>query len=292
MSDYEELFPNEIVKYISGLSGGSLFGLVVVIIIIAVILLFLYIGVFILFLKLKDKIISHFEKKNGKSLTLQFIERAATVAIVVYFVVIPLGGDQIARSLLGSTAVVAAIVGFAAQDTIKDMIAGLQISIYKPFDVGSRIELDDGTTGVVELISLKHVVLVLIDTTRVIIPNSKVNSMKVVNYSFGEVPKSVFLKYPISFHTDVEKAKAIISKVICENPLTLNTDEYDKNVPNSRMVYFLEVKESTFIMGATVRFPANIKSEVAKDEINTSVIRALRENGIEMPYQHLDVRMN
>ena len=96
--------------------------------------------------------------------------------------------------------------------------------------MGSRIEFEDGTTGVVESMTLRHVVIVLLDTTRAIIPNS-------------------------------------------------------------RTVYFLNMLESSLEMGATVRFPSNIKSEVLKDEINTSVFKALKENGIEIPYAHVDVKM-
>ncbi|SKB72823.1 Small-conductance mechanosensitive channel [Lachnospiraceae bacterium] len=291
MNDKMELFSKEVTEILSSLSSGDAIKVLLVGIVFLLILLGLYVCAFMLLMKLKSKIISYFEKKRGKSLTLQFIERAITVAIIVYFVVLPLGGEQIARSLLGSTAVVAAIVGFAAQDTIKDMFAGLQISIYKPFDVGSRIEFEDGTTGVVESMTLRHVVIVLLDTTRAIIPNSKANSMKVINYSFGEVPRSVVFKFRISLESDVEKAKEVIRKTICDNPLTLNSDEYDKNIPNSRTVYFLEMLDSSLVMGATVRFPSNIKSEVLKDEINTSVFRALKENGIEVPYNHVDVKM-
>ncbi len=291
MNDDIELFRKEFTEFLPSLSSGDAIKVLLVGIVFLLILLGLYVCAFMLLMKLKSKIISYFEKKRGKSLTLQFIERAITVAIIVYFVVLPLGGEQIARSLLGSTAVVAAIVGFAAQDTIKDMFAGLQISIYKPFDVGSRIEFEDGTTGVVESMTLRHVVIVLLDTTRAIIPNSKANSMKVINYSFGEVPRSVVFKFRISLESDVEKAKEVIRKTICDNPLTLNSDEYDKNIPNSRTVYFLEMLDSSLVMGATVRFPSNIKSEVLKDEINTSVFRALKENGIEVPYNHVDVKM-
>ena len=66
----------------------------------------------------------------------------------------PLGGQQIANSILCSTAVVAAIVGFAAQDAIKDMFAGLQISIYKLFDVflkTGRQCIDNGGYGTLPL---------------------------------------------------------------------------------------------------------------------------------------------
>ena len=289
MGEFRELLPEWIEKNVSRISDGSFARFAIVGLIISVIFIAVYIGCFLLSLKIKKKIISHFEKTTGKSLTLQFIEKAVTVGIIIYFIVIPLGGDQLANSLLGSTAVVAAIVGFAAQDMIKDMFAGLLLSLYKPFDVGSRIEFEDGTTGIVESITLRHVVIALLDTTRAIIPNNKANSMKVVNYSFGEVPRSVVFKFPISFESDIEKAKEIIRKTICENPLTLNSDEYDKNIPNSRTVYFLEIRESSFIMGATVRFPSNIKSEVLKDEINSSVIAALKAEGIKIPYTHIEL---
>ncbi len=271
---------------------GDFIGAVILLSVITlIVLLLLYIGLFFLLMKIKKKVINHFERKNGRSLTLQFIEKVITIALIVYFVVLPLGGQQIANSILGSTAVVAAVVGFAAQDAIKDMFAGLQISIYKPFDLGSRIEFEDGTAGVVESMTLRHVVISLLDTTKAIIPNHKANSMRVINYSYGEVPRSVEFKFPISYESDVDKAKEVIRRTICENAMTLNTDEYDENKPNSRSVYFLKLDDSALIMGATVRFPSNIKSEALKDEINTSVFKALKENGIEIPYNKVDVIM-
>ncbi len=282
---------NEMINLAGKITPEAVGYIILISIITLILLLLLYIGLFFLLMKIKNKAIKHFEKKNGRSLTLQFIEKLITVALIVYFVVLPLGGQQIANSILGSTAVVAAIVGFAAQDAIKDMFAGLQISIYKPFDVGSRIEFEDGTAGVVESMTLRHVVISLLDTTKAIIPNSKANSMRVINFSYGEVPRSVEFKFPISYESDVDKAKEVIRKTICDNPLTLNTDEYNEATPNSRSVYFLKLEDSALIMGATVRFPSNIKSEVLKDEINTNVFKALRENGIQIPYNKIDINM-
>ncbi len=263
--------------------------MILITIIAFVVLLLLYIGLFFLLLRIKKGVITRLEKKHGKSLTLQFIERTITFTLIVIFVVLPLGGEHIARSLLGSTAVVAAVVGFAAQEAVKNMFAGLQLSIYKPFDVGSRVEFEDGTTGIIESLNLRHVVVSLLDTTKAIIPNSSANSMRVISYSYGEVPRSATFKFPVSYDCDVDKAKEIIRKTICECPLTLNEDKYDESVPNSRCVYFLSLEDSALIMGATVRFPSHYKSEVVKDEINTSVFKALKANGIEIPYNKMDV---
>ena len=284
-------FLDTISKAVEDASPEDTGSILLIFIVSTIVLLALYIGVFLLLMKIKKKAVNYYEKKKGKNLTVQFISKVITVALIVYFVVLPLGGDKIANSLLGSTAVVAAVVGFAAQDAIKDMFAGLQISIYKPFDVGSRIEFEDGTTGVVESMTLRHVVLVLLDTTRAIIPNSKANSMKVTNYSYGEVPRSVIFRFPISYESDVDKAKEIIRQTICEDPLTLNSNNDDENSPGSRSVYFLELVDSALIMGATVRFPSNVRSEVLKDEINTNVFKALKKNGIDIPYSHVEVVM-
>ncbi len=173
------------------------------------------------------------------------------------------------------------------------MFAGLEISIYKPFDVGSRIMLEDGTVGIVEKLTLRHVVLRLIDTTRVIIPNSKANSSTTINFSYAEdVPRSFDVRFPISYDCDLDKAKEVIRKTICECPLTLNRDKYTITDPNSKSVYFLEIQESALLLGATVYYPHELRTEVVKDEVNTAVFKALKENGIEIPYNYVNVVMN
>lgn len=270
---------------------GPTFGGVALIVIIGLIVFAaVYILLFTGLLKLNRRIFKKIERKKGHSISLQFLQKTITLALIVFFIVIPMGGKKVTQSLLGSTAVVAAVVGLAANEVLKNMFAGLEISLYKPFDVGSRIMLEDGTTGIVDSLNLRHVVLKLVDTTRMIIPNSKVSAASIINYSFVEyVPRSFELRYPVSYDSDIDKAKEIIRKTICDNPLTLNEDKYNEDDPNSRSVYFLELKDSSIILGATVYYPHEIRTEVVKDEINTCVFRALCENNIEIPYNYVNV---
>ncbi len=266
---------------------------VIITIIVFVILVAVYVLVFLIFMKTQKFIFRQIEKKRGNSITIQFLQRAVELAIIVLFIVIPFAGEKMATSILRSTAVVGVIVGLAANDVIKNMFSGLELSIYKPFDVGSRIMLSDGRCGIVEAMNLRHVVLNLLDTTRVILPNNVVNSMIITNYSYAkEVPRSFEVRYPVGYNSDLDKAKEIIKDTICECPLTLNEDKYKEDTPNSKMVYFLEIQESALILGATVYYPHNIRTEVLKDEINTAVFKNLRENGIEVPYNYMNVVMN
>lgn len=261
-----------------------------IVLVLLLIVIGLYILLFLGLLKLNRRIFKKIERKKGHSISLQFLQKTITLALIVFFIVIPMGGKKVTQSLLGSTAVVAAVVGLAANEVLKNMFAGLEISLYKPFDVGSRIMLEDGTTGIVDSLNLRHVVLKLVDTTRMIIPNSKVSAASIINYSFVEyVPRSFELRYPVSYDSDIDKAKEIIRKTICDNPLTLNEDKYNEDDPGSRSVYFLELKDSSIILGATVYYPHEIRTEVVKDEINTCVFKALAENNIEIPYNYVNV---
>ena len=97
--------------------------------------------------------------RKGKTLHLEFLQRIFSFCISVFCIVLAFGYDNIRHSLLGSATVLAAIVGFAGQDVIKDALAGLQISLYRPFDIGDRVELEDGSAGIVESITMRHVVL-------------------------------------------------------------------------------------------------------------------------------------
>lgn len=276
--------------YIKGLSPEELFLLLITALLLILVIAALYILLTFLILKANKAIFKRIEKKKGNSITLQFLQKAVALAIIAVFVVLPLGGREIAKSLLGSTAVLAVIVGLAANEVLKDMFAGLEISLYKPFDVGSRIMLEDGRAGIVEKLTLRHVVLKLIDTTRIIIPNSKANQLMIVNYSYEDyVPRSFDVRFAIGYDADIDKAKEIIRKTICDCPLTLNKDRYKEDDPNSRAVYLLEIKESAIILGATVYYPHEIRTEVAKDEINTRVFKALKENGIEIPYNYMNL---
>ena len=86
--------------------------------------------------------------------------------------------------LLGGSALLVAILGFAAQPAISDIMCGLLISVHKPFEIGDRIVMDGMTPGKVVDITLRHTVIAIYDNLRIIIPNSQLNSRIVTNTSY------------------------------------------------------------------------------------------------------------
>ncbi len=231
------------------------------------------------------------ESKHGHRIHIEFLERMANMAVVIIVVVSVLGWENIGGSLLGSAAVITGVIGFAAQDVIKDILSGLLISIYKPFDLGDRIELEDGTAGIVESITMRHVVIVRIDTLRMVIPNSKINSASILNYSFGDIQRSCLFKFPVDYKSDVEKTRQIIYDAVKESPYSVPGKKQKDGTMNYGNVYFIDLSDSALVMAVTVYYEAGVAGERLKDDINTRVFEALGENGIEIPYNHTTVVM-
>ena len=232
-------------------------------------------------------------QKRRRGLQLVFFERVAAAIIVIAAFVVTVsffsGFAAIWQTLLGGTAIISAVLAFAAQDVIKDILAGLMISIHKPFEIGDRIVLDDGTAGTVEGMNVRHVVLVGVDTQRIVIPNSVINAQKLVNFSYGRRDKSVQLKYAVSYDTDMEKAKAAIASAV-------ESSEYSKPIRRKHgeetdytPPYFLEFADSALILAVTVYYDKGVRTEFVVDDVNVRVREALIAAGIEIPYNYVNV---
>lgn len=260
------------------------------------VLVFLYAVLFTLcyfgwkiFQKMNRRVFKKINEKRGRSMTVDFLEHITAFLITVFFVILPFNWDSLRQSIFGSAAVLTAIIGFAAQDVIKDILAGLQISVYKPFDIGDRIEMDNGTTGIVENITMRHVVLKRIDTLRVVVPNSKMNEYSVVNYSYEEIPRSILFKFPISYRSNIRQAKQVIGQVVKDSPYTIPGKRTADGKLEYAPVYFIELDDSSLVMSVTVYYNHNIPTETVKDDINTTVFETLEANGIEIPYNYTNV---
>ena len=77
---------------------------------------------------------------------------------------------RLATGILASTAVLAAIVGFAAQHTLGNMVAGVQLAISQPIRIGDRISFEE-IDGRVTDITLSYTYVNPGDGTSVVIPN-------------------------------------------------------------------------------------------------------------------------
>lgn len=191
--------------------------------------------------------------------------------------------------LLGGSALIVAILGFAAQPAISDIVCGLLISIHKPFEIGDRIVLDGTSPGKVADITLRHTVIAIYDNLRIIIPNSQLNSRIVTNTSYRMKDRcGIHMKFSVSYDTDVQKAMDVIRDCVAASPYTLSVEK-DGITEDSGPVYFFEFGSSALILETTIWVARETEGAKAVTDVNIRVLNAFRKYGIEIPYAYVNV---
>ncbi|HEX7280208.1 MAG TPA: mechanosensitive ion channel domain-containing protein [Solirubrobacterales bacterium] len=105
---------------------------------------------------------------------LRILRRLAFLAVFLVVAMLALGQftelKELATGVFASTALVVAIVGFAAQRTLANVIAGIQIAISQPIRIGDRITFEE-EKGRVTDITLSYTYVDPGDGSSVVIPN-------------------------------------------------------------------------------------------------------------------------
>jgi small-conductance mechanosensitive channel len=107
---------------------------------------------------------------------LRFLRRLITLSIVVIGLLLALsqfgGLSRLAAGLLASGALFAAIIGFAARQTLANLIAGVMLTITQPLRIGDRVTIE-GESGTVEDVRLNYTVVRGGDGGRIFVPNER-----------------------------------------------------------------------------------------------------------------------
>ena len=110
---------------------------------------------------------------------LRLVRRMVTAAIIVIGISVAISQfaalDRLATSLLASGALAAAVVGFAARQTLANAVAGVLIAIAQPIRIGDHVTFET-ETGVVEDITLAYTFLRTPADARMIVPNERLAS--------------------------------------------------------------------------------------------------------------------
>ena len=231
-------------------------------------------------------------KKKQKGMQLAFLERLCTLLIVIGIILISVsainGFDSVWQTMLGGTAIISAVMAFVAQDIIKDILAGMMISIHKPFEIGDRIVLENGTSGIVEDLTMRHVVLSGFDTIKYVIPNSRINVQQVTNFGFGRDLQSAEFEFRVALDSDVDLVKRVISETVQNSNYTVPGMEKD-GVTVYAQPHFVRFASSSLVFTVLAYFESRYPPSAVIDSINTSMLKAFAANGIEIPYEYVNV---
>ena len=227
--------------------------------------------------------------KAKNNLTIRFTQNIIRVVIiliaVIWVLVSSTATTDIGKVLFQGTAILGAVFGLAAQPVLGDFFSGIAITLNRPFEIGDWIELENGTAGVVADITPRHVVLRSLGTVEIIVPNSKINALMLKDTSFKKL-RSVKMDFNVAYGTDVEKASEVIKNEIINSELTVpaKNDEYSD-------VFFESFADSSLVLTTIVYFKQSTSGLAVKNDVNKRVNDAFNKEGIEIPFNYVNVVM-
>jgi len=144
---------------------------------------------------------------------LRFIRRLVWLTIIVIGVLSTVGQftglDKLATSLLASGALAAAIVGFAARQTLANLVAGIMLALTQPLRVGDWVTFEDNY-GVVEDVRLNFTILRTLSEQRILIPNERLASGILRNDTLEKDGVDLDVHLWLAPDADLEKALAAL----------------------------------------------------------------------------------
>lgn len=158
--------------------------------------------------------------------TLPLFDNLATVlaiAIAVYLIFNAWGVDMTAW--LASAGVAGIAIGFAAKDTLANLISGVFILTDAPYKIGDYIVLDTGERGEVTDIGIRSTRMLTRDDVELTIPNSIMGNSKVVNESGGPYEKFRFrIPIGVAYGSGMSQVRDILNEIaisnekVCDSP--------------------------------------------------------------------------
>lgn len=182
-------------------------------------------------------------------------------------------------ALVALLSVLTLAVSLSVQNTLSNVAGGLMVMGTKPFKKGDYVSID-GMTGVVDEIAMVYTKLHTVDNRSVLIPNSKVSSATVENYS--SYPKRrLDLTVSASYDADPERVmQALRSAIECCEPLK-----------GEEICVAIEDFGDSAIAYHVHFWVASSRLIEARFELRTRIWEAFRDAGVEMTYPHLNVHV-
>ena len=178
-------------------------------------------------------------------------------------------------NFLTGSAIVAAVVGFALQDTLGNAFAGIAIQVERPFKVGHWIAVGDWS-GLVTEVSWRSTKIRTKAGNVVAVPNSVMANHAITNYSEPTAPTRIQIEVGAAYGVAPNDVRSALLSAVSEAAHVLASPLPDVLVADfgaSAITYRIRFWVDNFSL-----------DESAKDAVRTRVYYELRRRNIEIPW--------
>jgi len=217
------------------------------------------------------------------SQTLPLFENVAFLIILglsVYYIFSSWNVDMTAW--LASAGIIGITVGFAAKDTLANLIASVLIMADAPYKIKDYVVLETGERGEVTNIGLRRTRILTRDHIEITIPNSVMGNTKIINESAGPSTRSrIRAKIGCAYGSDIVLVEKILLAVaaneneLCETPppVVRFRGFGESSLDFELMVWIVNLGDRGRIL----------------HQIYGAVYQEFAQNGVEIPYPKRDL---
>jgi small-conductance mechanosensitive channel len=205
------------------------------------------------------------------------------VKYIVFIIAIFLAFDNLGVKMTviwGGLAALLVGIGLGLQQTFNDLFSGIMLLFERSVEIEDVVEVD-GLIGSVKKIGLRTSIVESRDNLSVIVPNSKLVTNNVINWSHNDDKVRFNVNVGVAYGSDTQKVKELLLEVAKENIYVL-----DYPSPFIRFVNFGEssLDFELFFWSRTLLIIEDIKSD-----IRFEIDKIFRENNVQIPFPQRDV---
>ena len=221
-----------------------------------------------------------FRRSRTNEMTSTFLSTLAkyTLLIVGFVTALDSMGIKVG-AVLASLGIAGLTIGFAARDSLSNVISGILIFLDRPFVIGDIVEIE-GFYGRVEKITLRSTRIITSDGKMLAVPNTEIINKTVASYT--DFPHlRLDIQVTIGVNEDIEKTRRVLFSLL------------------SNRSEFLEEPAPRVVVTALNDYNVALELQVwLKDErthienrykLREEVFNAMNEAGIEMPFETLSI---
>ena len=220
------------------------------------------------------------KKSHLDETSYSFVETTVYYTVLAIGVISALNAIGInTGAILTSLGIVGVTIGFAARDSLSNLISGIIIFLDRPFVIGDLVEIDD-KYGSVSEITLRSTRVVTSDGRMLAVPNTEIINKTVASYT--NFP-NLRLDIPVTIAVteDIEGARQTLLKLVDDDPEYLNS-------PAPRVMV-----QQLNDYNVAIELQAWLKDErqhvEKRSELREKAFNALNKAGIEMPFETIQL---
>lgn len=221
--------------------------------------------------KKTSKIMSN--KKNKTIIRMLKSVIAGALSIITVLMVLQIYGINV-TSMLAGVGIVGIVVGFALQDSLKDIIRGFVIISDNYYEIGDVIKFDNNI-GPVTSISLLTTKIQDINTMNIVsIANRNIDKVEID-------PGYVYIPIPLPYDVKIAKAEEVMHEIIKKL-------QHHDGITSAGYQGITQIDASSLNYQIVITCDPSNKLQIRRDTLRV-IMTTLEDNKIHIPYNQLDV---